>query len=185
MGAIGVVFWPGAMSCLLKIPTLEFTDKRIDLNLVIGKKFNLLEEQLLESTTKEARIGILDDFLMNFTYDSGNKRDVVDEALNKIVNCKGILSVNDLAKNYCLSPRHFRRLFTDKVGVSPKMYSRIKRFNYISHLTINDFVNWQDIVYKGGFYDQAHFIRDFCHFTGKKPSEYVNYNKGLMELMGA
>ncbi len=113
--------------------------------------------------------------------DSNNTTDIVDEGLGKILKCKGVLSIHDLAKNY--SPRHFRRLFTDRLGVSPKMYSRIKRFNYISYLSTNEFQNWQDIVYKGGFYDQAHFIRDFCHFSGKNPTEYVNYNRALKELM--
>ncbi len=185
VGIIGVVFWPGAMDRLLKIPALEFTDQRIDLNLVLGKKFQFLEEQILECDTNETRIGKLDKFFLDNMHDSGNKPDIVDEALSKILDCKGVLSVHDLSKNYWISPRHFRRRFTDRVGVSPKMYSRIKRFNYISYLTINEFQNWQDLVYKGGFYDQAHFIRDFCHFTGKKPTDYVNYTRALVELMGS
>lgn len=183
VGVIGVIFWPGAMSQILKIPTLEFTDKRIDLKLVLGNKINQLEEQLFEGATKEVRIGILDDFFRKYLEDSENRPDIVNAALKQILLCKGILSVQDLSRNYCLSPRHFRRLFTDKVGVSPKMYSRIKRFNYISYLTTNEFTNWQDIVYKGGFYDQAQFIKDFCHFTGKKPTEFVNYSRILVELM--
>ncbi|MEX2511289.1 MAG: AraC family transcriptional regulator [Cyclobacteriaceae bacterium] len=185
VGIIGVVFWPGAMERLLKIPTLEFTDQRIDLKLVLGENFRLLEEQILESHTNETRVGILNRFFSNYIEGSSNQPDLVDDALSKILNSKGILSIRDLSKNYCLSPRHFRRRFTDRVGVSPKMYSRIKRFNYISYLTIKEFENWQDLVYKGGFYDQAHFIRDFCHFTGKKPTDFVNYNRGLVELMGA
>ncbi|MEX2564308.1 MAG: AraC family transcriptional regulator, partial [Cyclobacteriaceae bacterium] len=116
---------------------------------------------------------------------SSIKSDLVDETLSKILHSRGILSVRNLSQDYCLSPRQFRRRFTERVGVSPKMYSRIKRFNYISYLTTNEFENWQDIVFKGGFYDQAHFIRDFCHFTGKKPTDYVNYNRALVELMGA
>ena len=183
LGVIGVIFWPGAMTRLLKIPASEFTDKRIDLDLIFGNSFKLLEEQILECHTNEARIGILNKFFRKYIYGDNIKQDLVGEALTKIIKYKGILSVHDLAKNHCLSPRHFRRVFTDRVGVSPKLYSRIKRFNYISYLTINEFQSWQDIVFKGGFYDQAHFIRDFCHFTGKKPTDYINYSRQLVELM--
>lgn len=185
VGNIGVVFLPGAMNRFLKIPALEFTDQRIDLNLVLGSKFKFLEDQIMECDSNEKRIGILDNFFMNSLQGAGNKPDIVDVALSRILHYKGILSVHDLSKNCWLSTRHFRRRFTARVGLSPKLFSRIKRFNYISYLTINDFENWQDLVYTGGFYDQAHFIRDFCHFTGKKPTDYVNYKRALVELMGA
>lgn len=185
VGMIGVVFWPGAMDRLLKIPSVEFTDQRIDLNFILGRKFKFLEEQIVSCETNEKRIAILDNFFMHSLQDARNKPDIVDEALIRILNHRGILSVNDLSKHCWMSTRHFRRRFTDRVGVTPKLFSRIKRFNYISYLTIKDFDNWQDLVYTGGFYDQAHFIRDFCHFTGKKPTEYVNYKRALVELMGA
>lgn len=185
VGMIGVVFWPAGLSHLLGIPMLTFTDQRIDLNLILGKEAAQLEQQLLESTTNQQRIMLLEQWLLKKLCTSAHKTDVVDSALGIIIQHKGILSISQLSDDLCISPRQFRRRFNEKVGVSPKLFSRIKRFNYISQLSLTSSSVWMDIVHKGGYYDQAHFVRDFCDFSGKKPSEFVNYSRALATLMGA
>jgi AraC-like DNA-binding protein len=127
----------------------------------------------------------MEQFLLKKLRDSKPAPDMVDQPLCSIQQHKGILPVRQLSEESCISPRQFRRRFTEKVGVSPKLYSRIKRFNYISNLPAAGLANWMDMVYEGGYYDQAHFIRDFCDFSGKNPSDYVNYNRSLAALVGA
>lgn len=42
-----------------------------------------------------------------------------------------------------------------------------------------------DMVHQGGYYDQAHFIKDFCAFSGKKPTEYIKNSRDLAMLFSA
>lgn len=184
-GMIGAAFWPAGLSRLLGIPMIAFTGQRIDLNLILGKEAAQLECQILESKTNQQRIAVLDEFLLQKLCNSNFTVDVVDYALATIVQHKGLLSISQLSDELCISPRQFRRRFSEKVGVSPKLFSRIKRFNYVSHLSTTSSGIWMDMVHEGGYYDQAHFIRDFCDFSGKKPSDFVNYNRALAALVGA
>jgi AraC-like DNA-binding protein len=184
-GMVGVAFLPAGLSHLLGIPMVTFTDQRLDLALVLGLNAALLEEQVLESADRHERIKVLERFLLARLCKLTVKTDVVDQAVASIVQQKGILSINRLSDSLCISPRQFRRRFVEKVGISPKLFSRIKRFNYISGLSSAASVSWMDIVHEGGYYDQAHFIRDFCDFSGKKPSDFVNYKRALAELVGA
>ncbi|AHM62725.1 transcriptional regulator, AraC family protein [Flammeovirgaceae bacterium 311] len=185
IGIVGIVFWPAGLSHLLGTPMSAFTDQRFDLNLVLGKEAALLEHQFLESSTPHQRIAVIEQFLQQKLGRASIKLDVVDHAISAIAKNKGILSINQLSDDLCISPRQFRRRFTEKVGVSPKLLSRIKRFNYISQLSAEATAKWTDIVHEGGYYDQAHFIRDFCIFSGKKPSDFVNYSRSLARLVGA
>jgi AraC-like DNA-binding protein len=185
VGMLGIVFWPAALSYILSIPMATFTDLRTDLNLIIGKEAALLEHHLLESSCLQHRIAVFEKFLLKKIYKIENEPNVVDKALRTIVQHKGILSISQLADELCISPRQLRRRFIEKVGVSPKMLSRIKRFNYISNLSQTQLSNWSDIVQEGGYYDQAHFIRDFSDFSGKKPTEYMNFKRDMALLVGA
>ncbi len=185
IGMVGIVFWPAGLSHLLGTPMIEFTNQRIDLNLVLGKEAAILKSQILESETHHHRIEILEHFLLDKLCKKASAPDIVDSAVSAIVQHKGILSISQLSDDLCISPRQFRRRFTEKVGVAPKFFSRIKRFSYISHLSASSFAKWMDIVHEGGYYDQAHFIRDFCEFSGKKPSEFINYNRQMAQLMGS
>ena len=185
LGMIGIALWPAGLSNLLGMPTTVFTDQRIDLNLVLGKEAARLEQQILESETNHQRIAVLDKFLLYRLCKTPHKVDVIDKALSSIIQHKGVLSINQLADDLCISSRQFRRRFIEKVGVSPKLFSRIKRFNYISNLSSTSSANWKDMVYEGGYYDQAHFIRDFCAFSGRKPSDYINYSRTLAGMLGA
>jgi methylphosphotriester-DNA--protein-cysteine methyltransferase len=111
--------------------------------------------------------------------------DIVDYAVKAIIQKKGIVSISQLSDDLCISPRQFRRRFTEKIGITPKMCARIKRFNYVTNLSADAFANWMDMVHEGGYYDQAHFIRDFSDFSGKSPTEFMHYNQKMAQLMGA
>jgi len=183
VGMIGIAFWPAALSHLLGIPMIEFTEQRIDLSLVLGLEADVLRQQLLVCKTHEQRIQMLEHFLAQKLVKAAPTTDLVDCAIQTIFQQKGIVSIRQLSDDLCISPRQFRRRFTEKVGIAPKLFARIKRFNYISQLSTTSFDTWMEMVDQGGYYDQSHFIRDFCDFSGRNPSEFVNYHRTLVELM--
>jgi len=181
---IGIAFWPAGLSHLLGIPMIEFAGQRTELSLVMGDEVRLIEEQLLGCTTNFQCIQVMEHFLTNKLSTISLDTDWVDCAIQRILDQKGILSIRQLSDDLCISPRQFRRRFTEKVGISPKLFSRIKRFIYISHLSSESLSSWMEMVGEGGYYDQSHFIRDFSDFSGRNPSEFVHYHRSLAQLMG-
>jgi AraC-like DNA-binding protein len=185
IGMLGVVFWPAALSHILGTPMIELTGQRIDLNLVLGKEAAMLEHKLTDCSTHYARIHVLENFLLGKICKANPERDVVDHAVEAIHHKKGIVSIGQLSDDLCISSRQLRRRFTEKVGLTPKMCARIKRFNYVTNLSANTSGSWLDMVYSCGYYDQAHFIRDISDFSGKSPTEFMQYHQHMALLMGA
>lgn len=185
VGMLGVVFWPAAIPHLFGIPMVEFTEQRIDLSLIIGYEAEILRQQILECESSLSRTRVLEHYLLQKLHQAFPSLDIVDCAVKTILDQKGILSIRQLSDHLCISSRQFCRRFTEKVGVRPKLFARIKRFNYVSHFMQTDFIEWSDMVYEGGYYDQSHFIKDFSEFSGKNPSEFVNYKRKLSHVMQA
>jgi AraC-like DNA-binding protein len=73
-----------------------------------------------------------------------------------------------------VSPRQLRRRFKERFGMGPKFAARIKRFGYVNLLlSQRTDLNWQDVIHRTGYFDQAHFIKDFKQFAGEVPSEVM------------
>jgi AraC-like DNA-binding protein len=95
---------------------------------------------------------------------------------NFIKQNQGLKSIDDVAYKIGVSRRHLERKFINSVGISPKLYSRIIRFHYANKMlnTIN-VDSLISIALDSGYYDQAHFCRDYKKFSGTTPSR----NKSL------
>jgi len=80
--------------------------------------------------------------------------------------------MDKLASVANMSFRNFERRFSEEVGIYPKLYARITRFfNAVENKMMNPAKKWTDIVYEGGFFDQAHFIKEVKTFSSKTPVE--------------
>lgn len=143
-------------------------------------------EQLCESTTTTGRIALLEQFLNRQLLRRGDRFDRTDYAVNLIVDKFGILTVNELIDDLYVCRRQFERQFLQKVGVSPKYYACIRRVGYLcSQLATQRWQvpDWQDVIFRAGYYDQSHFIREFRQVTGKRPTLYVKDNVELSHYL--
>lgn len=184
VGMVGIVFKPAAVASIFRISMVELTDQRHALDAVLGAEARDLNDQILEAPDHSARVSLIESFLLAKICASPFKIDVVDHAVDIILDKKGSLSVKDLADELHLCRRHFERRFVAKVGLPPKYYARIKRLSYVCSLLANGKpFTWHDIIYEGGFYDQSHFIKDFTEFIGKPPTEYVLENRELSRFL--
>ena len=103
------------------------------------------------------------------------------KALDLITESKCKITVNDLSNKLSASKRNFERSFHVNVGIAPKEYIRIQRMNFVfDYLLKSNFVDWLEIIYDFGFYDQSHFIHEFKLVTGLTPSEFHNLQKSRM-----
>ncbi|WP_435357554.1 DUF6597 domain-containing transcriptional factor [Emticicia sp. SJ17W-69] len=186
IGMVGIVFRPAAVNTLFGLPMYEFSNERINLNDVLGKEIDQIQDRIVEAKTHQERIFILDNFLAIKALKSKNALDRTDYAANLIVEKRGIINVSELMNDLYVCRRQFERQFLQKVGVSPKYYARIRRISYLcsimakQHWQISD---WHDLIYQSGYYDQSHFIKEFTTFTGKSPTLYLKNNVELLNYL--
>lgn len=186
IGMVGIVFKPAAMNTLFGLPMYEFTDERIALSDVLGHPLKILTERIIEADSLQQRIEMLEQFL---TFQLSKTKAVLDRTdfvVNLIVEQRGIINVGDLMTELYVCRRQFERKFLQKVGVSPKYYARIRRNSHLCMILANQrwqVADWQDIIYRSGYYDQSHFIKEFTEFIGKSPSAYVKNNVELANFL--
>jgi AraC-like DNA-binding protein len=81
--------------------------------------------------------------------------------------------VEGLSRAAGISTRRLARLFSIEVGLTPKLYARVQRFSRVVESIYNSSaVDWSDLAVRCGYFDQAHFIRDFKAFSGLTPGDY-------------
>ena len=167
---VGVCFNPLGLKSLFKFHASELTDSCIDLTLLM----NNLKERLLNSPSVKDQIqifssGILD--LVNATQPSTDP--AAEFAVSRIVEACGNIQLTALQKDVQLSERSLQRKFEQHVGIAPKLFARICRFQAaVAQLNHSSFDNLSDIAYDHGYSDQSHFIRSFKEFAGLSPLQF-------------
>jgi len=93
-------------------------------------------------------------------------------ACQKIMINNGNLPIKELCSLANMSKSSLEHHFKQQVGLSPKMFSRVIRFNQVNRfLKDTSSTDWQELVYRYGYFDQSHFIHEFRHFFGYTPSQ--------------
>lgn len=184
IGMAGVVFRPGGMSAFFNIPMYELTGERVCFESVFGKKGRELVEKIGSSQHHAQKIALLDRFLLHQLYQIQPGNNAIHHAANRIFENNGVVKMDDLLRVAFMSRRNFERKFLEQVGVSPKYYARLRRISQICHLmNTSKVIDWQYIMGKGDYYDQAHFIKDFKDFMGVAPSIYAKENAELYRFL--
>lgn len=190
IGMVGIVFRPAAMHTLFNLPLGELTDERLNIAEILprgqvrGCDIRILQDKIMESHTTVERISLLTQFLSIQLMKNEYRFDAVDFTANQIVDAKGIINVSDMLNNLFMCRRQFERKFFQKVGLSPKFYARTRRLGYLCSLMAGKReVNWQHMLYDCGYYDQAHFIKDFSTFLGRTPTDYLKNNVELSHFL--
>jgi AraC-like DNA-binding protein len=168
---IKVSFQPGGLYRLLGIPMQELLgNDGIDARDVWGNELNLILEQLGEAESFYNMKMIIEQFLLSKS--NRLKQPLpIDPVMLLLLKGGGLIQIERLAYESCLSNRQFERVFKNRIGLSPKFFSRLVRFSraWVIKETRPD-MNWLQLAHECGYYDQMHFIRDFKEFVGVNPS---------------
>lgn len=174
---LGVKFTSLGLYLLTGIDMKHISDKIIDANDIWNYEITLLYEEILSKRRIHEQIAAIEYFLKRKkNQQSANERIVLfNHTLQQMEN-KNIFSVTQLRESNFISKKTFERYFLNFIGVTPKQYANICRFNNVrTYLdTLSNEVDWHDIVVNFGYYDQSHFIREFKRYAGKTPSEYFS-----------
>ena len=183
IGLLGIRFWPGMMHTFLDIPMNELTNNYYDLSLIMGKFADEVEYKVHDAKDFDERFKILDTTLVQYMLGNFNPPNkTIEFAINNIINTNGLMSIEDLAEKIGIGTRQLQRLFSQKVGLSPKTFTKIIRFQRIfKELETDHISNWLILALQCGYYDQAHFIKEFKQFSGLTPTSYFSGNKELTQ----
>ena len=167
---IRIGFYTGALHRLLGIPIHELYNKTCNSADAFGGEIEQVNEQLRNTQDYAQMKNIVETFLLK-KLNKLRRLETFDLVINKSVSVNGGMTVEALASDACLSLRQFERKCKERIGISPKLYLRLVRFStaYRMHERHPDH-SWTSIAYASGYYDQAHFIRDFKEFAGVIPS---------------
>jgi AraC-like DNA-binding protein len=171
---LGVCFRPGGAYAFFPFPAHQMTNYLPDVQAVWGAKGGEFVERFFETCmTCHQRIDYLNRFFLHQLRGNHPQDHCVVEAIKAIESCKGLISVGYLAKKTGISSRHLERKFKERVGLSPKQLCRSLRFKQVLSCKVqNPDGSWLKTALDCGYYDQAHMINDFKHYTGVSPSTY-------------
>ncbi|WP_353779994.1 AraC family transcriptional regulator [Winogradskyella sp. 3972H.M.0a.05] len=170
-----VVFKPGAGYPLTHKPAHTFTNTVVPAKDVFGDSVLKLLEQLKEPTTPEEKFQEIEHWLENQFKKDDFYTDIIEYAIHEIQTSSSQINISKLAERSGYSQKQFIELFKKYVGITPKQFHRITRFNEILAAVENkEKISWARIASECGYFDQAHFIKDFQSFSGLNPSKYLS-----------
>jgi AraC-like DNA-binding protein len=171
---IGVHFKPGGGWALFGMPADELRDQSVALDAVWGAAGASVRDRLWEAVTPEERYRILEDALLDRGRGRLRRHPAVEYALGVFDRSAGGAPIGDVVRRTGLSSRRFVELFAHDVGLTPKLFCRIRRFGEVlARLDGRAEVDWAGVALSCGYFDQAHFIHDFRAFSGVTPSTYL------------
>ena len=183
----GIIFTSRGPRELFALPPLDqFLDDRADLTNLIGPAAAEVTEQLATARSPQQKIDILDRFLLARLPKATHSPSPAVRAAELILHHRGMIAMDEVARRVYLSPRQMRRTFKAELGINPKFFARLKRFNYVNRCLTNgtDF-SWQHFLREGAFYDQSHFIKDYQTFFGSNPKAQIAENRRVVARLEA
>lgn len=180
---MGVIFTPTGLFHFIRIPLSNFNDQFFAVNQIEESVDKQLFEQFEQVNSHAARIKIVEQLLIRRIFRNSYKWDFTEHAISLILQYHGNITIQELANALRVSTRHLHRVFEEKVGLSPKMYARVVRFNYaIKLFKHRPNLNIQDLIFECGFFDQAHFIKNMKEFANQNLNAYRQTNSLAVAL---
>lgn len=169
---LGVHFTPTGLYRVLQKPMTAFAD-RIHRMADHLPWYEALKQRLQQAGTVQERNGVLERLIGENLLPETTTLQAVAMAAQQIRDTNGSAPLPQVARQAGLSERSMQRYFTECIGVSPKTFARIARFNGVTRLMETEpSLNWQNILVEAGYFDAAHFANDFKAIAGQTPSEY-------------
>jgi AraC-like DNA-binding protein len=172
---MGAVFKPGCAFPFFDLPADELRGTDVSLDMLWGSDAGFLRERLLAARTPESKFQVFEQGLLGkivrpldaphpaVRFAVGNFRRLPNRAISSVTDQVG------------LSAGRFIQLFSQQVGLTPKVFCRVQRFQRVLRQIARsaECIDWAEVALSCGYFDQAHFIHDFRAFSGINPSLYV------------
>ncbi|MBZ5627044.1 MAG: helix-turn-helix domain-containing protein [Acidobacteriia bacterium] len=168
-----VAFQPAGLFRLFSLPLHELTNHDCEARAVLGTSVSHLHERLGACGSLEERARVTDDYLLRVCF-ARSCSDGVSAAANEILHYHGQVRIAGLADGTGLSLRQFERRFSQEVGMRPKLYARIARFEAALDSKARSLAkSWTEVAHEFGYHDQMHLVHDFEQFSGETPTNLL------------
>lgn len=172
---IAVVFRVYGASAFFRMSMFELGERKVVFADTEDRALMDLQDRVLEASDDTSAIRLIEQFLLRCLRplkDYNLQR--MQAAIGEIDRMKGETSLADLCEVACLSPKQFRRVFTEHIGINPKDFLRIVRFQHaLFILQSSPGILFSQLAYECGYSDQSHLINEFKIFSGYTPKGYL------------
>lgn len=176
----GVKFKPGAFAAFYHAPVAALTDQQVTLSRAFGVDCADFEAHMHSLTDTQDRIECMEAFLRACDPQADETLVMINAMVECIRENRQIKRVDDLLPLFNMSKRTLQRLFHQYVGVHPKwVIQRYRLHDAVDVLAQGGAVDWSSLAQELGYFDQAHFIKDFKALIGKTPADYVRQMEPL------
>lgn len=172
--AVGTKFRPGAFTALTGVEASTITDGRMSLATALGPGARALEPTTSAGPDVGAIVASVEELLAPLVPGENPSVELIAEVIESMRTLPPDVRVKELASLHYLAPRTLQRLFRRYVGVSPKwVLKRLRVHLAVEQLSAARPPSWTELALELGYYDHAHFIRDFRRVVGRSPAEYA------------
>jgi AraC-like DNA-binding protein len=172
---VGVHFKPWGISPFAGMPANGLRDRWVPVDAVWQRSLDRIRNQLGDSASATETLRVLEEELRSRLAEAPSRGlDLVQHAGRRLEASHGAVPVGALADAAGVSCNHLAAQFKSHVGVTPKQVARIYRFaRLIVSVDARRPVDWSELAQTAGYFDQAHFSREFKDFTGHTPTQYL------------
>ncbi len=161
----------GAMP-VLGVPMSSLADRYEPLAAVMGSEAKRVQDLVQGAADDLSCVRAIEHWLFERVQVERLRSKVIDVVVREVARRAGALRVQDLAEHVNLSRRHLGRVMSERLGFSPKLFSRINRFDHaIKMARALPSVPWAFLAFDAGYSDQAHMVREFVDLGGIRPSD--------------
>ena len=172
---LAIQFKPGKAYPFLKTPLDLYKDRVVPVAELSGNDILSLREELLSTPDPVIKLNKAATWLLEQYDEVFLPNEQVMSALDQILTTPTVSNLKNVLDQQSFSKKHFLHLFKKQIGLSPKALQRVLRFSEVLQLIqAQKHVQWAQISVECGYYDQAHFIKDFLHFSGYNPKEFMD-----------
>jgi AraC-like DNA-binding protein len=172
---VGVHFKPWGMSPFVGMPSSELRDRWLPVDAVWERSLGRLRDRIAGATSTDAMLQIVEEELLSrLVRAPSGGLELVDHTARRLAASWGAVTVGALADGAGVSGNHLATQFKSHLGVTPKRMARIYRFaRVILSVDARNPVDWPQLAQAAGYFDQAHFSKEFKDFTGHTPTAYL------------
>ena len=170
----GVKFRPGGFGAFTGADVGAWTDRVLPLDVAFGRAAELLVREVLPLEHDRDRAAVADEFLVGRLPGRDERYDEVLDIVRAMQDDPALTSVELVARRHAMSERTLQRLFRRYVGVGPKwVLQRARLHDAVDRIDSGRGRDLAALALELGWFDQAHFTRDFTALVGQSPAAYA------------
>ncbi len=168
-----VVFSPGGLYRLTGIPSQQLNNGYFDAEIIFEKSIKEVNDKLNDAANFNEMVAVVESFLLKQINRGVKELHRIDQVSSLVLKTDRVLNIEWLAKESCLSLRQYERKFIERMGVSPKYFSKVVRFeNAFRMKNQQPDLDWLSIAIRCGYYDHQHLTKDYKTFTNQNPTDF-------------